>query len=318
MRKLTFLQVCSDEAASFWSASPHASIFTHVVVLAQLCRRVDWWLCKNGEQPLCLWPVCLDTNYNACLPPFSYYVGPMWSVVGLGIPVHRQLSQAVAVYEGFIEILGTKYGRITASLPRGLDDVRVFDWWNYHIPTGPRFTIKPRYSACIRDMQSKSMSQIESGFRQLRRRELRRSERNNLLKRCSHWRASEVLQLYTEILARESVELDIETRASIENIISLAQRGFGDILVYKSVDNNSLSYVSVLLYGKACANLILNLVSADVRSAGYSAMCIRDTIHCAKTYGCDVFDFNGANSPSRGDDKHSYGAAAELYFQIDL
>lgn len=29
------------------------------------------------------------------------------------------------------------------------------------------------------------------------------------------------------------------------------------------------------------------------------------------------FDFNGANSPLRGDDKHSYGASEKLYFQLD-
>ena len=28
------------------------------------------------------------------------------------------------------------------------------------------------------------------------------------------------------------------------------------------------------------------------------------------------FDFNGANSPLRGDDKHSYGAEEKLYFQL--
>ena len=29
------------------------------------------------------------------------------------------------------------------------------------------------------------------------------------------------------------------------------------------------------------------------------------------------FDFNGANSPLRGDDKHSYGSYEKLYFQLE-
>ena len=30
----------------------------------------------------------------------------------------------------------------------------------------------------------------------------------------------------------------------------------------------------------------------------------------------DIFDFNGANSPNRGDDKHSYGAKENLFFDL--
>jgi len=29
------------------------------------------------------------------------------------------------------------------------------------------------------------------------------------------------------------------------------------------------------------------------------------------------FDFNGANSPLRGDDKHSYGSKEKLYFHLN-
>ena len=52
--------------------------------------------------------------------------------------------------------------------------------------------------------------------------------------------------------------------------------------------------------------------------SGLVAWAIRNQIMMAKSCGLDVFDFNGANSPSRGDDKHSYGAKAALFFEIAL
>ena len=37
----------------------------------------------------------------------------------------------------------------------------------------------------------------------------------------------------------------------------------------------------------------------------------------AKKRKMNYLDFNGANSPNRGDDKHSYGAGQELFFEIN-
>jgi hypothetical protein len=39
-------------------------------------------------------------------------------------------------------------------------------------------------------------------------------------------------------------------------------------------------------------------------------------ILAGKARGMDTIDFNGANSPRRADDKHSYGAGAELFFEL--
>jgi lipid II:glycine glycyltransferase (peptidoglycan interpeptide bridge formation enzyme) len=40
-------------------------------------------------------------------------------------------------------------------------------------------------------------------------------------------------------------------------------------------------------------------------------------IETARDRGLKYFDFNGANSPDRGDNKHSYGAEPVLYFDIE-
>ena len=48
-----------------------------------------------------------------------------------------------------------------------------------------------------------------------------------------------------------------------------------------------------------------------------AALNILSSIMSAKNNGKKVFDFNGANSPDRGDDKHSYGAKYKLYFEVN-
>jgi hypothetical protein len=71
-----------------------------------------------------------------------------------------------------------------------------------------------------------------------------------------------------------------------------------------------------VLRASSVSNLVLNLTSDEYRKSGISAYGVHASIQKAISLGDTVFDFNGANSPRRGDDKHSYGAEEKLYFDI--
>ena len=49
---------------------------------------------------------------------------------------------------------------------------------------------------------------------------------------------------------------------------------------------------------------------------GANIFLTHDSLHFAKKKGYSVFDFNGANSPRRADDKHAYGAISTNYFNL--
>ena len=72
----------------------------------------------------------------------------------------------------------------------------------------------------------------------------------------------------------------------------------------------------MVLFDKDSVHLVLNSCENNWRKKGIMAWgtnnLINDYIGKFK-----YFDFNGANSPLRGDDKHSYGASEKLYFQLD-
>ena len=57
---------------------------------------------------------------------------------------------------------------------------------------------------------------------------------------------------------------------------------------------------------------ILNL------NLGCNAFLIHKTIMMSKNLGVKSFDFNGANSPQRADDKHSFGSSPDLFFDISI
>lgn len=309
--------MCS-EALAIWSNSDYATVFSRPDVLKQLADNVAWWAAKKGSQIQCLWPVCPSGSLNRMeIPPFCYYIGPIWAKDAIEMPAHRWLARSTQVYEEFIGFFLQRYRNICASLPLGLHDVRVFDWWNYSDRTKPRFSIRPRYTATIRGVQELSRQQIESRFRTLRRRELKAFEKAGRgLEFSDECSSDSLVNLYEKTFEHQNAKPDRKSLEMIEKLVLIARDGTGSILALK--EQSRTIAATLILYGKAEANLCLNLADPEFRDTGVSARLMLETICQARAKGVDCFDFNGANSPTRGDDKHSYGSRPELFFQIEF
>lgn len=304
------------DVLAVWGESPHASAFTHPQVLSKLSQYVDWWVAVKGKQPQCIWPVCKPENQQLGLPELTYYVGPLWVNDVFPIPAHRTLARTTEVYEAFIDRFISEYGFIHACLPKGLSDVRVFSWWNYHHDDQPKFSIRPRYTACIDNLQSMSEEAIIAGFRQLRRREIRAIEKQTPPPRTDQWSMDDIIRLYLNVVEDQEKTVVDQISQQIPALVELVRSGFGEVVAYKDSKTQKTIAACLLLFSKKDANMVLNLVDPAWRGSGLPAWMILDSISTAKSRGLTCFDFNGANSPNRGDDKHSYGAAPELYFEI--
>jgi hypothetical protein len=291
-------------------------VFTHPEILKRLSKKVDWWAAKKGNEVFCLWPVTMPDGKQIEIPFFAYWVGPIWSRRISEIPAHRWLAMSTEIYEGFIRVFIECYGAITASLSLDLLDIRVFDWWNYHAPNKPRFKIQPRYTARLRNLQELTEQQIRNGYRELRRRELRRMAGHGMPERVTDWTLGEIIGLYTEVMGRQGIDVPDSTKNEIAALVDVAFRGMGDVIAFRDHQSGELASVVLLLEANHVANMVLNLTSNRWRDYGMQAWSVHHSICAAQARGADVFDFNGANSPTRGDDKHSYGATPELYFDI--
>ena len=305
-----------EEIVALWEESPHSSVFTHPDVLSRLSQGVDWWIAWKGQEPQCFWPVCTPVGTEVGLPDLTYYVGPMWTSVAFPIAPHRWLTRTKRVYEAFIQRFLSEYGCIHACLPKGLLDVRAFDWWNYHQDDKPRFLLKPRYTACIHELDQKDEKSITGEFRQLRRRELRSLKKGGPPPRTDQWSVDDLLRLYSDVMGCQDVGLESENRSKIQALADLVRNGIGDVVAFMDPANEETIAACLILFGKGEANMVLNLVDSHWRESGLPAWMVTETIKAAQEKGMRTFDFNGANSPNRGDDKHSYGAEPVLFFEV--
>jgi hypothetical protein len=311
--KYTIQKISAFEAEKVWNNSPQASIFTNPTVLDELASEVHWWGVYKGEEMNCIWPVALDGMSKPIVVPFSYWQGPLWSKKAFDHPAHRTLSLKTAVYELFIETFIRNYGTIKASLHPSILDIRVFDWWNYHNSEKPKFTIKPKYTAAIKGLQISQLS-IEKNFRINRRRELTKfSKIDELVFFDSACSKAELVSLYCETLQLNRSEIE----NSLASLLKIIENGFGWIQSIRKRSDSSLCGLILILNDKNQANLVINLATIEFKDMGLMASNINRAIQLSQSKGIEFFDFNGANSPYRGDDKHSYGAEPILYFDLE-
>jgi hypothetical protein len=313
VNKYSISKISSESAGDFWINSPQSTVFTHPKVLDELAKEVHWWAITKGQETQCIWPITLNAKRKLFIPPFSYWHGPMWTSIGINFPNHRSLSKTKSIYELFLNTFIEEYGVVKASLHPSILDVRVFDWWNYTSSEKPKFSIKPRYTAIIDDLQVNSKP-VEKSYRLNRRRELIKFKKiNELIFFDSSCSEEELILLYCDILQINRSQIE----KSLISLLKVVKSGFGWIQSVRKKYDSSLCGLILILNDRNQANLVLNLATTEFRDKGLMAGSITKALKTTQKKGLHCFDFNGANSPDRGDDKHSYGARPILYFDLE-
>lgn len=308
---LVYERIDGSGAQAFWDDSPHATVFTHPRVLAALAGRVDWWLCRKGSEPVCLWPSAPEWSRRGEPAPWTMYVGPMWSSRAWGMPAHRWLPVSQQAYRGLAERILAADGALRAHLPTGLQDVRAFTWGRLE-GSLRGLSVQPQYSAVIAG-PGRPETELLAEWRTLRRRELRRARELPIRTRGDPSLA-EVARLYAGVFARQRGAPPEGQMDSLPQLLQLAREGFGTAFGVEI--RGRLAYVGVLLRDRRSTHLVLGAADEEFRSSGVAAFATLESIRFAANAGSACFDFDGANSPRRGDDKHSYGAVPQLYFDL--
>ena len=299
----------SEMARTLWAESPHATVFTRPNVLAAFFEDVHWWGAFKGLDLIAAWPVPLDERGLPTTSGWFYFVGPLWSSAVYPPPPHRTLSATLPVYTGFIESLIAAYGGFSASLPPTQADVRAFTWWRY--AEGAPIQVAPQYTARIEGLSGRDWKDVLAGMRQVRRYALRQTAHLKDITWSDQVEAKELCNIYLE----QTPGVDVEVLRDSQKLLAIAASGSGFVSVGRDTDGMAAAVV-VALYDCGAANLVISSVANKWRASGLSVQNTARAIAHAQSLGLSLFDFNGANSPQRGDDKHSYGAREQLYFNV--
>ena len=312
MQKYKLKKITEKEALNIWHNSSNSTIFTNPNFIKLFNSDCEWLCAFKGEEEICAWPLLIKKK-NLIVPNFFYYLGPLWKNYEK-IKNHSWLSLSKNIYELYLEYFDKNFKKVDFQLSNNLLDVRVFDWWKYEKKKG-RYNIKPKYSALIENLDKKDDDQILSNFRYWRRRETKILYNHKNIVESNNIKFEELSNLYRNIVYKKKKKLNKEILQDLKSIYKAVENGFGKFVCFR--ENNILQSFSLLLFDNDNAHLALTLTADKYKKQGLSAMNIFSCIKISKHHGKKFFDFNGANSPDRGDDKHSYGAKFKLFFEIN-
>lgn len=319
MSKYTFTKIDDfDVLMKFWSTSPDATIFTHPDVLPKLVDQVEWWMACKGEEPVCLWPICVPDLKNGGISRFVYYAGPMWSSLRLQINTLKWMELSKKIYTGYFEVFSKKKDPFEASFPTMLTDMREFFWMKHDNKYGAAIEITPRYSAVIKGLDLIDQKTLLNTFNYNRRWEINAFKKLDHLVSTQECSVEELYVMYKAYFEQQGKTVSNREYAKIHQLYSLVDSGYGYYYGYRDTATNCLKSIAVVLLGCGTANLVINFVADAYRKHNINATTIYGAILKAKTLDASIFDFNGANSPDRAFYKHSFGAEPQLYFDLKL
>lgn len=309
-------KISREDADRFFSASPTGTAFHDPEIVELLSPGSEWFGVAKGSEHLLIWPYP-SAGVSAEPPPFSYYFGPYWSrsvLTRLPSSIHSEQQRALAALLEFSQSLNRPF---TFELCPDDTDMRAYMWWRDKF-THPTIDLLPRYSARLQHLTSKSEAEILAQMRAVRRRDLNKIRKSERFVVGEAVNTSEAVFLYEETLIRSGgVSADNELNV-LRRLLGAVKDGRLHEISVVDKASERLAGIALILCGKGVANLVTLATSSDFRESGVASLLVMESILWAKRHNFDTFDFNGANSPQRGDDKHSYGARPTLYFRVTL
>ena len=310
MSKINIKKVDHEEAYRFWQRSKQNIIFNNPNLLKEFSLyKFDYWQITYGEEKICLWPISiLIKDKKIKIPDFFYYFGPSW--YSKDIKQHKLFKITLDVYNNIIEKLISEYGEIQNELHFSLNDVRAFQWWNYNKKN--KFQITPRYSAIIHAKKINDDNDILKNFRYVRRYEIKKFKKEINYFITDQIKNNEIIEMYKNTLGKD---ISSETEQTLNDFLTLSKKINSEIICLKNKKNEEIISASLLIDSKNYSNLILNLNNKKYKEIGSAPTSIFEILKIKKN---KILDFNGANSPDRADDKHSYGSETKLFFTISF
>lgn len=314
MDKYKIKKITNSVAQNFWEDSPNQNIFNNPSFLSNF-KGIEIYGVFKGEELLCCWPIMKASKKILEIPNFFYYFGPFWGKKIINLPIHSWLPTSKNVYSKFIEYFKSKFSRFHFQMHYSLQDIRIFDWWD-HNKKKKYFKVFPRYTACISDLSNMNSNQIKEKYRYVRRYELKKFQQHLGDIEKFDIKKTDLFKYYINFAdANYTLSKKKDLNKSLDLIFELVQKGFGEITSIREKKTKKIIYLNLVLFDKKSVHLLINVAQKEWRKKGIITWGVDNLLNRYKSK-YSIFDFNGANSPQRGDDKQSYGASEKLFFQI--
>ena len=245
------------------------------------------------------------------------YQGVLFSEYFESLSTHKKCKIRLDSIEFLLKELELIYKTISLGIHPTIDDLRSFQWHNYHNKNGLQPNLKLHYTGALKIEKNEDFNQILSNVRTSRRQEYRRCLNNGFTVQEST-DLDLLNSLHTKTFKRQKInrppnEVLLVTKVAKESI----SKGFGKLLVCKDKQGIPAS-ANLFLFDDSTAYYLIGANDPDYRKDGVGAYILLEQIRNFMAQGIRYIDFVGINSPLRGDFKTSFNAKPLPYYSFTL
>lgn len=312
------IEICLDnhEWDEFVAHSPQNNLFCKTNFLDSYQREYDLLFVAKGELILAGVVIIKGDDGIPTIDSFMYQ-GVLFSKYIESLPSHKKNKKQIDIIEFLLIKLESIYGSISLSLHHSLNDLRGFQWHNYHNSAGLRPALNLNYTGLLDLKKAENFDQILMDVRTVRRQEYNRCVRNEFTIEESN-DISILDFLHEKTFERQGVkrsksEIFLATKLANESLV----KGFGRLLICRNVKGAPTS-ASLFLFDDKTAYYLIGANDPDYRKDGTGSYIMFEQIRYFLEQGLSYVDFMGINSPFRGDFKTSFGAIPKPFFEFEL
>jgi hypothetical protein len=242
--------------------------------------------------------------------PFTQYQGVLLAD-NRSHSAHTKITHEFKVVEYFISQLTEYYKKCCLCHSWRLNDLRPFQWHNYHDPDKGLFKLDLRYTGILDLKKYDNFNAYLSSIRLLRKREFKKASQTLNLKLCDDALMLDTLHAMT--FERQNIERSNQDSVLVRSICQHAVAGGYGKMSVALLDEMPVSAV-LFLYDDRTAYYLVGANDPIYRNTGAGSFLMLHMIKDAFEQGMEEIDFVGVNSPSRGDYKISLNAELKDYF----
>jgi hypothetical protein len=309
------IRECAKEVwDSFVDNSPQGTVYCRSTYLDTLELEYDLLMVVEDDVPQ-LGVIVLKDNGQVVSSSgfFIQYHGFLMKNGALDMPGHRLSTWLLKVSEFMIDALSKRYDKISLCLHPSWYDMRPLLWFNYHAHEKGRFKLDPRYTGLLRLNQFKSFDEYCMSVRKVRRYEYKQAIKQNLVAYESD-DIDMLNRLHLMTFNRQGLGRSELITGLIKKITTSAlKNNYGRLLVCKDADQNVLS-ANLFLFDKNCAYYHMGGNDPQHRDTFSGTFLVFEQLKYFFEKNIPLVDFNGVNSPNRGDYKMSFNLTLACYF----
>ena len=213
--------------------------------------------------------------------------------------------------------LESLYGSISLSLHHSLNDLRGFQWHNYHNQNGLQPKLNLNYTGILDLAKIESFNQVLLNVRTVRRQEYKKCVKNGFtVEESGDINILNVLHNKTferQGISRSESEVFLATTLAKKSI----SKGFGRLLICRD-ENGIPASASLFLFDDNTGYYLIGANDSDYRKFGTGGFVLLEQIRYCMEQDLSYVDFMGINSPLRGDFKTSFNASPRPYFLFQM